>query len=228
MRNSILKILILSTCSLFVLNSCKNNSNVWDDSNNIGSYKRAKERVLWGSGAEETLATNMTKSFSSLEDDFVPLQEDDLQKTISEVVYTQPKISPGEEFSAVPGIQGFFPPKGSLASIFRSVYFNTDEFSVKAPESVEILKAVSSYLITHNKMHIFVEGHADQRGGEAYNLSLGSRRANSIRNFLIQQGVNPEQIYTISYGKEKPVNLSNTPESWSQNRRAQFKIYEQK
>jgi peptidoglycan-associated lipoprotein len=56
-------------------------------------------------------------------------------------------------------------------------------------------------------------------------LALGSRRANSIRNALIKEGVNPDNVFTISYGKERPIAFENNEEGWSLNRRAEFKLY---
>ena len=73
---------------------------------------------------------------------------------------------------------------------------------------------------------MYVEGHTDERGPEAYNLSLGTRRANSVRTLLIQKGVDLNQVHTISYGKERPDDNSHTPDAWSKNRRAEFKIYQ--
>ncbi|MBM3198029.1 MAG: hypothetical protein FJZ58_02080 [Chlamydiae bacterium] len=226
MKYSTLSSWIAAAACVLILNSCHKNSNVWDDSNNIGSYKRAKERILWGEGTEGTLAFQPPKTLSLLEDDFVPLQDDDLKQTSSELVFAQSSVSPGEENSPLPGIQSFQIPKGALAAVFRSIYFNTDDFSIQTEEIQSVLKKIATYLSSHPKTHIFVEGHCDQRGAEAYNLSLGSKRANAIRNGLIQHGADAEQIHTISYGKEKPAAVENTPEAWAQNRRAQFKIYE--
>lgn len=70
-----------------------------------------------------------------------------------------------------------------------------------------------------------MEGHCDERGPEAYNLALGSRRAHAVRNMLLQQGVHPDQVFTISYGKERPLVMEHHDEGWAQNRRAEFKIY---
>ncbi len=72
---------------------------------------------------------------------------------------------------------------------------------------------------------MFVEGHTDERGPEAYNLSLGARRANYVRTLLVQKGVDHNQLHTISFGKERPAEMGHNSEAWSKNRRAQFKIY---
>ncbi|MEL0242749.1 MAG: OmpA family protein, partial [Pelagibacteraceae bacterium] len=63
-------------------------------------------------------------------------------------------------------------------------------------------------------------GHADERGTREYNLALGERRANSVRDFLMSQGVSGSKITVISYGKERPVNPESSRLAWSQNRRA--------
>ncbi len=226
MKKSLLFALMTSCISLLILGGCKKDSGaVWDDSTSMGNYKRAKERVLWGASSEGEIAMADSKLFASSDDDFVPLQDDDLKLQFSETVFMQPKESPGEENSSIPGISGFQTPYGSLATIFQTVHFNTDEYVIKNKEEIASIQKMSSYLKSHPKTYIFVEGNCDQRGPEAYNLSLGSRRANAVRNMLIQEGVNPDQIYTISYGKEKLLNSKNTPEAWAQNRRAQFKIY---
>jgi peptidoglycan-associated lipoprotein len=78
----------------------------------------------------------------------------------------------------------------------------------------------------HPQTYIFVEGHCDERGPAAYNLSLGSRRSNSVRNELVKQGVDLNHVFTISYGKERPVAVGNGEEFWLQNRRAQFNTFE--
>ncbi len=230
MRKSLLWTLILSCSSLLVLDSCKKQSNdVWDDSNNMGSYKRAKERVLWGTGSsEETVAFQSSKESSGFDDDFIPLQDEDLKGQFSEVVFAQPKDSPGEEGSFLPGIEGFHLPLGALAQVFQTVYFNTDEYTLKKQEHLQAIARAAEYLKAHPKTYIFVTGNCDQRGPEAYNLALGARRANYVRNLLIEKGVNGDQIHTISYGKEKLADLSNSPDGWAKNRRAEFKFYEKR
>lgn len=228
MKKSTLWTILLSCSSLLILDSCKKqNEDVWDDSN-VGSYKRAKERVLWGAPtqSEETVTFNDPKEPLFSEEDFISLQDEDLKETFSEVVFAQPKNSPGESGSRLPGIDGFHLPLGSLAQLFQTVYFNTDEFTLKKPEHLQVIQKIASYLKEHPHTYIFVEGFCDQRGPEAYNLALGARRANYVRNALIEKGANGEQIHTISYGKEQLADSANTPDAWAKNRRARFKLYE--
>ncbi|MBX9924479.1 MAG: OmpA family protein [Rhabdochlamydiaceae bacterium] len=231
MKKSLLWTLVLSCSSLLILDSCGKKNDVWDDSTtSMGSYRRAQDRVLWGSGQGEDSVTaynsNNSKDNFGSDDDFIALQDEDLKQSFSEVVFAQPKDSPGEEGSFLPGIDGFRIPIGALAQVFQTVYFNTDEFTLKKQEYVQTIHKVANYLKDHPKTYIFIEGYCDQRGPEAYNLALGSRRSNYVRNLLIEKGVNGDQIHTISYGKERLFDSANTPEAWAKNRRAQFKLYE--
>jgi peptidoglycan-associated lipoprotein len=67
---------------------------------------------------------------------------------------------------------------------------------------------------------IQIEGHADERGTREYNISLSARRATTVRNFLISQGVSAERVSSIAYGKERPAAFCDQEDCWSQNRRA--------
>jgi peptidoglycan-associated lipoprotein len=72
----------------------------------------------------------------------------------------------------------------------------------------------------HTSVQATIEGHCDERGTREYNLALGDRRANSVKNFLVSNGVSAAQLSTISYGKERPVATGSDEGSWAQNRRA--------
>jgi peptidoglycan-associated lipoprotein len=232
MKKSMFIPLLFACIGCLLLEGCKKkNGDVWDDSNTaLGSYKRAKERVLWGSNdvQEASVVTTATPFSSVAEDDFISLQDDDIKEQFSELVFAQPKVSPGDEGSFLPGIDGFLTPMGSLVEVFKNIYFNTDEYNPKDAEGNATIRTVATYLKSHPKTYIFVTGNCDQRGPEAYNQTLGMKRANSIRSLLIQQGVSPEQVHTISYGKEKLVDTRSTPEAWAKNRRAEFKIFNKK
>jgi len=75
-------------------------------------------------------------------------------------------------------------------------------------------------------LKVQIEGHTDERGGIQYNIALGERRANAARAFLADKGVKADQLSTISYGKEKPVDSGQGESAWAKNRRANFRITE--
>ena len=99
------------------------------------------------------------------------------------------------------------------------VFFATNE-SVLTTASRETLRKQASYLRKNSKINVVLEGHADERGTREYNLALGERRANSVKDYLMTYGISGKRISVISYGKERPVNSESTPLAWSQNRRS--------
>jgi peptidoglycan-associated lipoprotein len=105
----------------------------------------------------------------------------------------------------------------------HTVYFPFDSSDIH-PETRRILDANVAVLEEHSRVVIMVEGHCDERGTVEYNLALGQRRAESVRRYLVASGINPDRIFTISYGKEKPVNPASNEQAWSENRRAEFKV----
>lgn len=232
MKKSSFWLAAVSAALVLVTGCKKDNGDTWDDnSTSMGSYRRASQRVLWGDNNSSTdVASSETADLSvaNTDDEFIPLKEEDLKQQFSDMVVAQPKFSPGEEGSILPGIDGFSIPTAALAAVFRTIHFNTDEHVVKAEQDINTIQKMASYLKAHPKTYLFVAGHCDQRGPEAYNLALGTRRANSVRSMLVQKGVNPEQIHTVSYGKEHLLDGANSPAAWSKNRRAEFRIYQQK
>ena len=117
--------------------------------------------------------------------------------------------------------------RGAPGSVedFRStgrdtVYFSSDSTDLN-PESMATLDDQARWLGRYGQHTIVVEGHADERGTREYNLALGARRAQSVRNYLVSKGIPAARIRTISYGKERPVAVCDDISCWSQNRRAQ-------
>ncbi len=101
----------------------------------------------------------------------------------------------------------------------KVVYFDFDKSNIK-PEFLDMLTAHAKYLIAHPNQKIRIEGYTDERGTWEYNIALGDRRAQSVRRFLLFQGVNPDQISTISYGEAHAVCHEHTRPCWAKNRRA--------
>lgn len=160
--------------------------------------------------------------------DFIPLQDPNNEIASADGYARPPRETPGEQGSSIPGIQAFRDPSTNprLAGVFRPIYFEYDSSLVKGQQNLQIVHGIAEFMRYHPNVYIFIEGHTDERGPQAYNLALGSRRANSIRNLVIQEGINPDRVFTISYGKERPVILEQHEEGWAKNRRGEFKIYE--
>ena len=101
----------------------------------------------------------------------------------------------------------------------RSVYFGFDQYAV-TPEAAPVLERHGSFLASQPQLAIRIEGHTDERGGAEYNLALGQRRAEAVRQALRIYGVRDSQMETISWGSEKPKALGHDEQAWAQNRRA--------
>jgi peptidoglycan-associated lipoprotein len=162
--------------------------------------------------------------------DFIPLDDEPNSEELAmaDSLTPQPRENPGDPGSSIPGIDAFRDPSTipGLSGVFRNIYFEYNSNLIKGQDNLEIVKNVSDYMRRNGSTYIFVEGHCDERGPEAYNLALGARRANAVRNMLISEGVSPDNVFTISYGKERPLMLEHHDEAWSQNRRAEFKVYQ--
>lgn len=108
--------------------------------------------------------------------------------------------------------------------MFEPVYFDYDSSLVASTERPKV-EAVSQYLKSNSATAVIVEGNCDERGSNEYNLALGERRAQAIRDYLASLGIEPERIQTKSYGEEQPVNPGHDESAWSVNRRGEFVMY---
>jgi peptidoglycan-associated lipoprotein len=115
---------------------------------------------------------------------------------------------------ATPGSQQDF-----VVNVGDRVFFETDS-SELSPQSRATLDKQAQWLNTYSQYGQFtVEGHADERGTREYNIALGARRAQTVRDYLTSRGIQANRMRTISYGKERPVAVCNDISCWSQNRR---------
>jgi peptidoglycan-associated lipoprotein len=103
----------------------------------------------------------------------------------------------------------------------QDVYFDYDRYDIR-PDAQRTLEASARFLTQHPGIRFVVEGHCDERGSTEYNLALGDRRANAVRETLIRLGVSADRIRTISFGKEKPFCTQSNEDCWQQNRRGHF------
>jgi len=125
----------------------------------------------------------------------------------------QPAPAPGPVTEqALPGSEQDF-----VINVGDRVYFDFDRYDVRA-DAQPILAAQAVWLKRYPGVTVRIEGNCDERGTREYNLALGARRANSVRDFLVSQGVDGGRITTISYGKEKPIDLGAGDEADQHNR----------
>ena len=99
------------------------------------------------------------------------------------------------------------------------VFFATNKTTLTTA-SRDTLRKQAAWMRKNSKITVSVEGHADERGTREYNLALGERRANAVKDYLMTYGISGNRISVISYGKERPVNSGSSPLAWSQNRRS--------
>ena len=105
----------------------------------------------------------------------------------------------------------------------RDVNFDFDRYDLR-PEMREILKSHAAWLKANPQVKVQIEGHCDERGTNEYNLALGAKRAESVKRYLIDLGVSPATLSTISYGEELPLCKEQNEGCWAKNRRAHFAV----
>ena len=103
------------------------------------------------------------------------------------------------------------------------VFFDFDKYDVRADQRGTV-EALAAWLDTNPSVTLTIEGHCDERGTREYNLALGDRRANAVRDYLVALGTNPARLTTVSYGEERPAVLGSNDSAWAQNRRGVFVV----
>ena len=114
-------------------------------------------------------------------------------------------------------------PETSPLSPLKDVFFNFDSYDLDSGAR-ETLKANAEWLRAHPSAIVQIEGHCDERGTNEYNLALGTRRAASAKDYVVQLGISAARVSTISYGEEFPLDPGHDEAAWARNRRAHFAI----
>ncbi len=141
--------------------------------------------------------------------DLGPITPTDISTSVDESIQDKPI-----QFDAM-GSDG-----GSINGL-SSIYFPYDRADITEAAKSD-LAANAQWMNNNANVAIQIEGHCDERGSIEYNLSLGERRANAVKNYLISMGVSPNRLSTISYGEEKPIMDVGNDTAWNRNRRANF------
>jgi peptidoglycan-associated lipoprotein len=112
---------------------------------------------------------------------------------------------------------------GRSSGPLRDVHFDFDRYDL-APDTKEVLKLHATWLRTNPQASIEVEGHGDDRGTNEYNLALGAKRAENVKRYLVDLGIDARRMSTISYGEELPLCKEQNETCWAKNRRAHFVV----
>jgi peptidoglycan-associated lipoprotein len=125
----------------------------------------------------------------------------------------------GIDSGSMSGVNDPSSPAYFQQTIGDRVLFAVDQ-STLTPEATQTLTLQARWLANNPEFTALIEGHADEQGTREYNLALGARRANSVMEFLVSQGVSPARLKTITYGKERPLAVCSDEACYAQNRRA--------
>lgn len=220
---------LLMVC--FWTTGCRRSQNeVWEDTKSASRYMGKGMKTLGGKHGDSRQVSSADEFYPDdiyINDEFMPLTDEYGNPMVAVDNARQARETPGDPGSSIPGIDAFRDPSNDpqLSPIFQNVLFEYNSSLVKGQHNLDTVRNIADYLKKHENVYVFIEGHCDERGPEAYNLALGSRRSNAVRNLLIKEGVNPDNLFTISYGRERPLVFGHDEGAWNLNRRAQFKIY---
>lgn len=116
-------------------------------------------------------------------------------------------------------------PEPTMGELFdqnvRTIYFDYDQSEIRA-DQIPQLQSNVTFLRQQGNVRLTIEGHADERGSQEYNLGLGDRRANAVREYFVSQGIAANRVNVVSLGEERPTCTAQTEACWQQNRRAAF------
>ncbi len=136
-----------------------------------------------------------------------------------------PATHPGTTTPPPPVSQGPLPGtmQDFVINVGDRVYFDFDSYAVRG-DAAPVLDAQAAWLNRYPSVMVRIEGNADERGTREYNLALGARRANAVRDYLVSRGVSASRISTVSYGKERPIDPGTSESAYQRNRNAHTAI----
>ncbi len=111
--------------------------------------------------------------------------------------------------------------EAARAAGLKVVHFDFDKYTIKESD-IELIKEDAQWLKDHPRVYVRIEGHADERGENEYNMALGEKRATSVKRYLESLGISGKRLSIISYGEEDPIDNGHNEEAWAKNRRAEF------
>jgi peptidoglycan-associated lipoprotein len=143
----------------------------------------------------------------------------------AETIPLEPTRSPVDVAGGIAETKPLRTKPAGMVTQLQTVYFDFDRFDL-TNEARQLLDANAEFLLANPQIRVQIEGHCDERGTTEYNLHLGQRRADAVREYLVKKGVAADRLETISYGEERPIDPGHTEAAWAKNRRAQFQIFQ--
>ena len=221
--------------TMYLLSCQRTPTDVWTDTQSAGRHFGRGIGTLGGKHGESRQVSSLHQLRGGNEQepsDFICLNDDSSNQNLQNFKISdlesvpQPKETPGEIGSSIPGIDAFKDAidDPEFAAIFQNIHFEYNSSLVNTDENITVVQRMADYLRDHPLIYVFIEGHCDKRGPAAYNYALGANRSNSVRMMLIKEGVSQDRLFTVSYGKERPLVEGDSEEFYQLNRRAQFKI----
>jgi len=113
--------------------------------------------------------------------------------------------------------------EGRTSAPLLPIYFDFDKYNIRG-DMVSRMEHNARFLLEHPDVKIQIQGNCDERGTNEYNIALGEKRAKSAKDFLVNMGVDPSRIDTVSFGEERPLDTRHNEEAWAKNRRDDFVI----
>jgi peptidoglycan-associated lipoprotein len=164
-----------------------------------------------------------------IEQTYGPVNQNQLQESTSQNNSSSPEMLP-QTIEMPPSqssdLTGSATATDSLKSFEEEdIYFNFDEFAI-SEEGKNVLSSKALFLKTRPALKVIIEGHCDDRGTTEYNLALGEKRAEEVKKYLINLGIDGNRLSVISYGKEKPAASGQNEAAWAKNRRAHLDAFE--
>ena len=172
----------------------------------------AATTIMFTACASTPKTTEMVKEAPVAEAPVLPLVEE-----VPEVVVVD--NTPAEVVDTSPVITGLV--AGSVddfvANAGDRIFFGYNQYSL-SNDARNVLRSQAQWLNNFPQVIAVIGGHADERGTREYNLALGARRADAVKDFLVSQGVDPSRVTTVSYGKERPIDGRSNEQAWALNR----------
>lgn len=206
--------------------SCHHSSGaVWEDTKTLGRYLHRKSRMLWQKDVDSRMIDDENEMTGPVQDEYIPI-EGSTPSSASKMVRRATHNPSAAHPKAMKITRDLFiSPSGELAEVFQNIYFDTNQYAIRSKKEYKCLQEIAQSMKNDPSLYLFIEGHCDERASEQYNLALGSKRANCVRKQLISAGVSSDRLFTLSLGKEMPIDSGHSEAAWARNRRAIFKLY---